>query len=103
MIGRDEAMPIQMRDTHVSRRHLRIRFDDYSGSYSITDMGSKNGVLVNGVKIHKEVKLTPDDRITIGNTTLVFTLKDFFDRECTLAHIRKLGEQEHPTQADSAG
>ena len=98
MIGRDEALPIQILDDGVSRKHMQIRFDQRNWSYSAADIGSKNGVLINGSKINKETVLTDGDHITIGSTNLIFTLKDFFDRESALAHIKKVGEQQRPTK-----
>jgi pSer/pThr/pTyr-binding forkhead associated (FHA) protein len=98
VIGRDEALPVQILDNRVSRKHMQIRFDRNRWSYSAADIGSRNGVLINGVRIDKETVLTDGDYITIGNTTLVFTLKDFFDRESALVHIRKVGERDHPTK-----
>jgi len=55
-------------------------------------------VLINGAKINKETVLTDGDYITIGSTNLIFTLKDFFDSESALAHIKKTGEQQRPTK-----
>jgi pSer/pThr/pTyr-binding forkhead associated (FHA) protein len=100
VVGRDEALPIQILDEHVSRKHMRIRFDEESKRYSVIDMGSKNGVLINGAKIDKETVLTDGDYITIGDTTLMFTLKDFKDRESALSHYKKVGERSRPTQID---
>jgi pSer/pThr/pTyr-binding forkhead associated (FHA) protein len=100
VIGRDEALPIQIVDNRVSRKHAEIRFDRHNWSYSAADMDSKNGVLINGVRINKETLLTDGDCITIGNTALMFTLKDFFDRKSALAHVKRLGEREHPTKGD---
>lgn len=79
---------------------MRIRFNQNSGSYSAVDIGSKNGVLINGVKIDKETVLTDGDCITIGNTSLMFTLKDFFDRRSAQAHAKKFGQREYPTKDD---
>jgi pSer/pThr/pTyr-binding forkhead associated (FHA) protein len=98
VIGRDESVPIQVLGDHISRRHMQIHFDQDSWSYSAVDMGSKNGVLINDVKIDKETVLTDADYITIGDISLMFTLKDFFDRESALAHVREVGEQNRPTQ-----
>jgi pSer/pThr/pTyr-binding forkhead associated (FHA) protein len=100
VIGRDEDLPIQILDNRVSRKHMRIRFDPHKWSYSAADMGSKNGVLVNGAKIDKETGLTDGDHITIGKTSLMFTIKDFFDRESALAHVKKVGERERLTKTD---
>ena len=100
IIGRDEALPIQILDDRISRSHMRIRFNQNNFSYSVVDMGSKNGVLINGVKIDKEAVLTDGDYITIGNTSLMFTLKDFYDRESALSHFKKVGERKRPTKID---
>jgi pSer/pThr/pTyr-binding forkhead associated (FHA) protein len=100
VIGRDESLPIQILDDHVSRRHLQILFDHRSWSYSAVDIGSANGVLINGARIDKETVLADGDCITIGDTSLVFTLKDFFDRESALAHVKKTGEWDRITKTD---
>jgi pSer/pThr/pTyr-binding forkhead associated (FHA) protein len=79
---------------------MRIRFDEAHWRYSVTDMGSKNGVLVNGAIIDRETVLADGDSITIGGTTLLFTQKDFFDRQSALNHAKKLGQHLQPTTAD---
>lgn len=33
VIGRDEALPIQVLDNMVSRKHLQIRYDEKTGKY----------------------------------------------------------------------
>jgi hypothetical protein len=53
------------------------------------------------VKIDNPTPLTDGDYVTIGGTTLMFTLKDFFDRQSALAHIKKFGERSRPTQTSS--
>ncbi|MHC4387702.1 MAG: FHA domain-containing protein [Planctomycetota bacterium] len=98
VIGRDEALPIQILDDGVSRRHMELRFDQRTWSYSAADLGSKNGVLINGGRISKETVLTDGDRITIGDTTFMFTGKDFFDRKSALVHIKKAGERDRHTR-----
>lgn len=100
VIGRDEALPIQILDERVSRKHMRIRFDKDKGQYSAIDIGSKHGVLINGSKINAETVLTDGDYITIGQTSLLFTVKDFSDRESALSHFKKVGERMRPTLTD---
>jgi pSer/pThr/pTyr-binding forkhead associated (FHA) protein len=100
VIGRDEALPIQILDEHVSRKHLQIRFDKDNHRYYAVDMKSKFGVLINGIKIDKETVLNDGDYITIGDTSLLFTLKDFEDRESALSHFKKVGERNRPTVID---
>jgi pSer/pThr/pTyr-binding forkhead associated (FHA) protein len=97
VIGRDEAVPIQILDKHVSRKHMQIHFDKDKEQYYALNMKSKHGVLINGIKIDKETALNDGDYITIGKTSLLFTLKDFEDRESALSHFKKVGERKHLT------
>ncbi|MCE5313711.1 MAG: FHA domain-containing protein [Armatimonadota bacterium] len=63
---RDGANTILIADAFISGRHADLSFDD--GVFTITDVGSTNGTLVNGVKLEpnapKEVR--DGDEITIG-------------------------------------
>ena len=93
VIGRDEALPIQILDKQVSRKHMHIRFDKNDGRYYVLDMKSKHGVFINDRKIDDEIVLSDDDQIRIGETTLLFTTKDFKDRENALSHFKKVGER----------
>ena len=97
VIGRDEAVPIQIVDPTVSRKHMQIRFDKESEQYYAVDMNSKHGVSVNGTRIADETALADNDYITLGDTTVLFTLNDFEDRESALSHFKKVGERRHPT------
>jgi len=100
VIGRDEALLIQILDEHVSRKHMKIRFDKDKDKYYAVDMGSKHGVLINGTKISDETALNNEDCITIGKTSLLFTLRDFPDRESALSYYKKVGERYRPTMID---
>lgn len=103
VIGRDEALPIQILDDRVSRKHMKIRFDADKGRYYAVDMDSKHGVFVNGSRITDKTVLNDGDYITIGRTSLFFAVKDFADRESALSHFKKAGERERPTQIDQDG
>jgi pSer/pThr/pTyr-binding forkhead associated (FHA) protein len=100
VVGRDEALPIQILDKHVSRKHMHIRFDKNEGQYYVLDMKSKHGVFVNGRKIGSEVVLNDGDHIRVGETILLFTTLDFKDRENALSHFKKLGERIRTTLDD---
>jgi pSer/pThr/pTyr-binding forkhead associated (FHA) protein len=100
VIGRDEALPIQVLDEHVSRKHMQICFDKDDAQYYALDMKSKHGVFINGRKISDQTPLADGDQIGIGQTTLLFTLKDFEDRESALSHFKKVGERIRPTVID---
>lgn len=97
VIGRDEALPIQIVDSKVSRKHMQIRYDKERDSYLALDMKSKHGVFINSSKIDDEVVLSDNDYIQIGETLILFTLKDFTDRESALNHYKKVGERRYPT------
>ena len=75
VIGRGNDADLRINDPGVSRRHAEIRLypgDPATGGtpqVSVVDLGSTNGVLVNG---HKISQATLDDgaQIKIGNTTM---------------------------------
>lgn len=98
VVGRNEALPIQILDDLVSRKHLQIRYDKQQDKYYAVDMKSRHGVFINDRKITEETALVDGDEILIGQTTLMFTEKDFDDWESALSHFKKVGERMRPTQ-----
>ena len=98
VIGRAENLPLQIRDDLISRKHVRIRFDEPTGDYFAEDMGSHNGVYINNRKITEKTLLADGDMILIGATVLMFTQKDFDDKDSALTHYKKVGEQMRVTQ-----
>ena len=99
VIGRAENLPIQILDERVSRKHMKIFYDEDQKAHFVSDMKSKHGILVNGIRISSEGSklLKEDDILTIGNTSLLFTSKDFENRESALTHFKKAGERDRPT------
>ena len=93
VIGRDEALPIQLLDQHVSRKHLQIRYDKENDRYVAKDMNSRHGVFINGRRIHSEVVLGDEDTIVLGETTLMFTTRDFADRASALEFHKTAGQR----------
>lgn len=70
-IGRDPSSDIPLaNDATVSRRHASIQCEN--GAWSVTDLGSSNGVFVNGVRIGGAQPLHPGDEVQIGNTRFRF-------------------------------
>ncbi len=67
-IGRARDNDLVLEDARVSRHHARLQAR--SGSLVLTDLGSTNGTLVNGGRVH-EVVLGDGDRIEIGDSVLV--------------------------------
>jgi pSer/pThr/pTyr-binding forkhead associated (FHA) protein len=97
VVGRNEALMIQILDERVSRKHLQIIYDKDTDAYHALDMSSRGGVYINGHKISNETSLADGDQITIGSTTLWFTVQDFPDRDSALLHYKKVGERSRPT------
>jgi pSer/pThr/pTyr-binding forkhead associated (FHA) protein len=100
VIGRNEALSLQILDDLVSRKHLRIYFNKATGTYYAEDMKSKHGVFVNQHRITEDTALSEGNEILIGKTTLLFTDADFDDRESALSHYKKRGERVRKTRAD---
>ena len=100
VIGRAEALPMQILDDMVSRKHLRIWYDEKTNEHSVEDMNSKHGVIINNKKITEITILKEGDQIRIGQTTLLYTDKDFDDRESALSHFKKIGERQRPTMIE---
>jgi adenylate cyclase len=72
-IGRRESCDICFRFPNVSSLHCELAFRQ--GIWIITDLGSKNGVKVNGVRINGKRNLHPQDQITIAKKTFVIDYK----------------------------
>ena len=71
-IGRSRDCDVVLEDTGASRRHAEIR--PRPDGWTLQDLGSTNGVRVNGHPIHELRSLRPGDRIEIGSTEIVFEL-----------------------------
>ncbi|WP_226994277.1 FHA domain-containing protein [Myxococcus hansupus] len=70
VIGRATDNAICIPDTSVSRKHVAVR---KSGTgWTVSDLGSGNGTLVNGDVINDETPLSNGDVITLGDTELRF-------------------------------
>ncbi len=100
VVGRAEALPIQILDDLVSRKHLQVRYDAGTQKYYALDMRSRHGVLINGRRLCDEVALVEGDHIQIGRTMLLFTEEEINDRRSALGHFKKVGERMRPTQIE---
>src|SRR5207253_261104 len=70
VLGRSRDCDIQLADANVSRRHAELRQE--GASYWIVDLGSTNGMEVNGKRV-KRAKLRDGDTITLGSTDVTFS------------------------------
>jgi tetratricopeptide (TPR) repeat protein len=71
VIGRSAENPICIADSSVSRRHIVLR--RLGAGWTVSDLGSGNGTLVNGEQISDETVLASGDVITMGDTEVTFT------------------------------
>jgi len=69
IIGRDPANPVCVPEQAVSRQHARISYID--GHWILSDLGSRNGTMVNGAFVH-ERPLEHLDEIRIGDAIFKF-------------------------------
>ena len=68
-IGSAPASTVVLTDNGVSRKHAGIR--KANGMFEIADLGSSNGIYVNGEKVAKK-QLQLGDVIRVGTTEMVF-------------------------------
>ena len=61
-----------LEDAGVSRHHAELRPD--GDGWVIEDLGSTNGVLLNGSEIRGAAALHEGDRLELGSTEIVFEL-----------------------------
>jgi len=69
-IGRAEDNDLELLDPKVSRHHARITRQ--GAGYVVTDLGSANGTLVNGVPLTGPHPLQHGERITVGDSDLTY-------------------------------
>lgn len=69
LIGRHASADVRIPDMSISRYHAMLNVTD--GKWTITDIGSKSGVYVNGVRV-QHIRLRENDIITLGQRKLIF-------------------------------
>ncbi|MBC7174325.1 MAG: FHA domain-containing protein [Polyangiaceae bacterium] len=67
-IGRKEGNTIRLTERNVSRRHARLRRKN--GAFVVEDLGSYNGVRINGDRVEGASELSAGDRVGIGDYEL---------------------------------
>ena len=68
VIGRDPSCEVSFDDRTLSRQHVKIIRN--GESFSLEDLESVNGVMVNGIRV-SSAELKVDDRITLGKIELL--------------------------------
>ena len=72
LIGRSRDCDVTLEDPNASRRHAELRNED--GRWIVTDLGSTNGIKVNGRRVGEAV-LQPGDELALGLARLRFELE----------------------------
>jgi hypothetical protein len=73
VIGRAAEADLRLEDSGVSRRHAELRYAD--GKVELIDLGSTNGVTVNGKPVGR-AELQDGDRLDVASTTLIFRVDE---------------------------
>ena len=75
MIGRDASCAIPIADERISRRHLQLTYDGPGDRHLAIDVGSSNGVTVNGERLVRGVlrALEDGDEIALGGSRLRYS------------------------------
>lgn len=66
IMGRGPTATIRLPDDYCSREHAR--FVDRDGDLFVEDVGSRNGIFVNGERVLLDQKLTDGDEVRLGRT-----------------------------------
>ena len=74
LVGRSRDCDVVLADANVSRRHAEIR-PAAAATWTIADLGSTNGVRVNGRQISGAQELAAGDRIVLGTAEIAFELE----------------------------
>ena len=69
-VGRLPELTITLDDGNVSREHAKI--EPGGGGYTVTDLGSTNGTLVNGIRTTAPQRLADGDIVSFGSTHVRF-------------------------------
>ena len=74
VFGRGEECDVVLDDQRCSRRHIEIT--SVGDAFVLRDLGSTNGVLVNGERETGEIELISGDVIQVGGTRMRFEIDD---------------------------
>ncbi len=100
IIGRDASCPVVVDADLVSRHHARLTFNAFE--LVIEDLGSSNGVFIDGVQVQLPTRVRLDQEVQIGSARLFIRLREaaakqlaeaLWDKDLGLAQVREQLEQ----------
>ena len=69
ILGRGDDAELRLDDASISRRHARISLDE--AGPRVVDLGSRNGLRLNGAALTQESALAAGDVLSVGEVTLI--------------------------------
>ena len=96
VIGRAADCQLSLDDPLVSRNHATLTVT--SDTVIVADLGSRNGVVVNGTRIPGPTKLAHLDRVTVGSHDMV--LVEVSDRGESMSRCDNCGTANSPAAAN---
>lgn len=100
IIGRDASCPVRIEADLVSRHHARLTFNAFE--LVIEDLGSSNGVFIDGVQVQLPTRVRLDQEVQIGTARLFIRLREeaakqlaeaLWDKDLGLAQVREQLEE----------
>ena len=73
IIGRDKACQVCVEIEGVSRHHARLTFQGYE--LVVEDLGSSNGVFIEGIQVQLPTRVRPDQQVEVGDARIFIRLK----------------------------
>jgi predicted component of type VI protein secretion system len=73
VMGRSRDCDVVLEDPNVSRRHAEVR--PSGGGWIVNDLGSTNGIKVNGRRVDGPQSLRPGDVVELGTSRVTFELE----------------------------
>jgi pSer/pThr/pTyr-binding forkhead associated (FHA) protein len=70
VVGRAIDADIPINSTDLSRKHIALK-RSANGQHTVVDLGSRNGVYLNGVKVHAAL-LHDGDNLQLGTVVFIF-------------------------------
>ncbi len=81
-------------DASLSRKHLRL--DRAEDGWTVTDLGSKNGTLLNGSRITGRERFNPGDRVSAGQILMTLVDTEMNTAESVI-FVPESGPELHPS------
>ncbi len=72
IVGRSDICDIYIDDTKLSRQHFVIENDN--GTFYVMDLQSRNGTMLNGIRINSRHRISSGDKIAAGLSDIIITI-----------------------------